>query len=162
MRVDAPRRRLYALVLAGAGASSALACGRSVPHPTYAPQATSALKQVDMPPPPGRVESVPPAPPGAVWVDGEWAWRRSRWAWSPGRWVVAPPGSTFAPWAFTRAPDGSLWYAPGTWHDAKGAVLEAPAPISLAQADGVEVVNASGGVESTGPTLRSRARSAGH
>jgi hypothetical protein len=113
---------------------------------------------VDVPPPPGRVETIPQQPVGAVWVDGEWSWRRLRWAWSPGRWVAAPPGSTFSPWAFTRGPDGSLWYAPGTWHDAKGAAIDAPAAISVAQADTVEVVNASGDVESTGPTLRSRPR----
>jgi hypothetical protein len=71
---------------------------------------------------------------------------------------MAPPGSTFSPWAFTRGPDGSLWVAPGAWHDAKGAAIDAPVAISTAQADTVEVVNASGDVENTGPTLRSRPR----
>jgi len=147
-----------AAALALASGSAPWACSRSLPHPTYAPQPSSALVAVDVPPPPGRVEVIPQWPAGAVWVDGEWAWRRLRWAWSPGRWVMAPPGSTFSPWAFTRGPDGSLWVAPGAWHDAKGAAIDAPVAISTAQADTVEVVNASGDVENTGPTLRSRPR----
>jgi hypothetical protein len=71
---------------------------------------------------------------------------------------VAPAGATFSPWAFTRAPDGTLWYAPGTWRDAKGAAIDAPAAIDVAQASTIEVVNATGNVESTGRTLRSRPR----
>ena len=147
-----------AMALLACALSAAIGCSWSLPHPQYVAQTTSALTAVDLPPPPGRVEAIPPMPPGAVWVDGEWLWRRARWAWSPGRWVVAPAGATFSPWAFTRAPDGTLWYAPAAWHDAKGAAIEAPAPIALAHCDTVEVVNASGDVESTGPTLRSRAR----
>jgi hypothetical protein len=152
--------RSWALALAVAvGESAAAGCGGSVPHPTYVAQPQAALTAVDLPPPPGRVEvmpAMPVTPPGAVWVDGEWTWRRSRWAWSPGRWVIAPRGAKFSPWVFARAPDGTLWVAPGVWRDAAGAIIEAPPPISLAQADTVEVVNASGDIETTGPTLRSR------
>jgi hypothetical protein len=145
-------------LVASVGAATA-GCTRSLSQPKYSAQPTSALTVVDVPPPPGRVEAIPDAPAGAVWVDGEWTWRRARWAWSPGRWVVAPSGATFSPWAFVRGPDGTLWYAPGTWRDAKGAVLEAPEAVSMAQPSVVDVVNASGNVESTGPTLRSRSRS---
>ncbi len=134
----------------------AVACGGgSLPRATYMPQATSALVAVAAPPPPARVELVPANPsPGAVWIDGEWIWRRERWAWMPGRWVEAPPGSTFAPWVFVRAIDGGLWYAPGAWHDAKGAPVDAPVALSVATVEGGAVVDAEGTPGTTGPNVR--------
>jgi hypothetical protein len=134
---------------------SLAACTESVAHPPYAPQPTNALVEVDLPPPPGRVESIPerPSKRDVVWVDGEWTWHRARWAWKPGRWVATPAGGKFMPWVFVRGPDGRLWYAPGAWRDAKGAAVDPPA-LAVAQVDAVEVVNASGDTETTGPTLR--------
>lgn len=132
----------------------AVACGGPLPHATYAPQPTSALVSVARPPPPARVELVPACPSAAaVWVDGEWMWRRERWAWMPGRWVEAPAGSTFSPWVFVRAPDGGLWYAPGVWRDVKGVAIEAPAALAIGTVETGEVVNADGTTEPTGPTL---------
>jgi hypothetical protein len=72
----------------------------------------------------------------------------------PGRWVVEAPGASFSPWVFVRAPDGTFWYAPGTWRDAKGQTVEAPPSLAVAVVEGSEVVNADGSVETTGPTLR--------
>ena len=111
--------------------------------------------KVTAPPPPARVELVPPRPDAAaLWIDGEWTWRRQRWAWMPGRWVDAPPGATFSPWAFVRAPDGELWYAPGVWRDAQGATIDSPPPLAVATAESGAVVTADGTTETTGPTLR--------
>lgn len=110
---------------------------------------------VATPPPPARVELVPPRPSAvAVWVDGEWTWRRALWAWMPGRWVEPAAGSTFSPWVFVRGGDGALWYAPGVWRDAKGAQVDAPAALAVATVETGEVVNAQGTTETTGPTLR--------
>ena len=148
--------------LALAIAGSLLAgCGGRFPRPPYSAQPTSALVELRAPPPPARVESVPPRPDagGAVWIDGEWTWRRSRWAWMPGRWVVPPAGETFSPWVVVRGEDGQLWQAPGTWRDAKGNAVEAPTPVVVAVVDSGQVVNASGAIEPTGRTLKSTLKS---
>ncbi|HEY4014336.1 MAG TPA: YXWGXW repeat-containing protein [Polyangiaceae bacterium] len=139
----------------------AAACdSHTLAHPPYSSQPQSALVEVGAPLPPGRVEAVPPRPSaGAVWVDGEWLWRRERWAWRPGRWVDPPLDSTFSPAEFVRGADGRLWYAAGAWRDADGGTLESPAPIRSATVGVADVVNASGAIETTGATLRREPRS---
>jgi hypothetical protein len=150
-------RTIAALVV---GVVSATACSGRLPHPPYTAQPQNALVEVVAPPPPGRVEVVPPTPKsGAVWIDGEWTWRRRRWAWTAGRWVVAPKGAAFSPWVFERGVDGRLWYAPGTWRDAKGTVVSPPDPLEPAKVDSAPVVNASGITEATGVTVRPGATS---
>jgi hypothetical protein len=132
-----------------------MACSRTLPHAPYVPQPTSALVEVGSPPPPGRIEAIP-APPwsSAVWIDGEWAWRRNRWAWKPGAWVEPPPKTRFSPWIFERSPDGRLWVAPGTWRDANGAPVDPPVPLVSADVEPTQIVNAGGVVEVVGRTLR--------
>jgi hypothetical protein len=145
--------RSSALVLLGA---LAIGCGSSLPHPTFTPQPTTALVQVDQAPPPARVELVPPRPVAlAVWVDGEWIWRRGRWAWLTGRWVTPPAGAKFSAWVFVRGADGRLWSAPGTWLDANGAPIEVKALV-LASVEAGAVVDADGTNETTGPILHDR------
>jgi hypothetical protein len=132
-------------------------CARPLAHPVYAAQPTTALVEVDRPPPPARVEILPTRPsPEAVWIDGEWLWRRARWAWLPGRWVQPPPGATFAAWAFVRGADGRLWYAPGAWYDARRAPMVPPASLGIALVEAGAVVDADGRTETTGPILRDR------
>jgi len=134
----------------------AFACGSSLPHPTYAPQATSSLVLVDQAPPPARVEVVPARPSElAVWVDGEWIWRHGRWAWLTGRWVTPPPGAVFSAWVFVRGADGRLWSAPGAWRDASGGVLDLK-PLAMASVEAGVVVDADGTAETTGPILHDR------
>jgi hypothetical protein len=143
---------------------AALVCTSCTPvvrHPAYAPQPTKALVEVGAPPPPGRVEIVPADPvKGAVWVDGEWEWRRERWAWLAGRWVVPPSGATFSPWVFERGLDGKLWCAPGVWRDATGAPIDPPPALATAAVEAGAVVTADGNSDTTGPTVRQRARPA--
>src|SRR5580704_4726296 len=128
--------KAFTMLAAAACFGFAMACTASLPHPPYTAQLSSALVQVDTPPPPGRVEILPARPNlTAVWLDGEWTWRRGRWAWMPGRWVNSPSGFTFSPWVFVRAPDGGLWYAPGAWHDSTGSAVPAPAPQAVAAVD---------------------------
>jgi hypothetical protein len=133
------------------------ACSGRLAHPPYVAQPSGALVEVVMPPPPGRVEVVPERPRAdAVWIDGEWTWKRRRWAWTAGRWVEAPPGAAFSPWVFERGLDGRLWVAPGVWRarDASGTVVAPPEPLVSAKVDSAAVVNASGITEQTGTTAK--------
>lgn len=134
----------------------AVACGRTLPHPPYIQQPSSALVAVAAEPPPARVEHVPPRPAakGAVWLDGEWTERRGRWAWKPGRWVVAPPGASYSPWAFVRGLDGAPYFAPGTFRDAQGAAVDEPPPLAVARPSVVPVIGPDGLAETVGRTIR--------
>ena len=113
------------------------ACGSRFPTPPTGPHPAGSTNFIDVPfpPPPARVEVVPPAPrdPGAVWVDGEWAWQGKRWAWLPGGWVVPPRGAYFAPWLVYRLDNGRLLFAPGAWHAAKGDRLPNPVVLDAAR-----------------------------
>jgi hypothetical protein len=133
--------------------SLALACacgGAKVPGPTYSPQPTSALVPIPSEPPPARAERVPARPQGAIaWIDGEWTWRRRRWSWTPGRWVAPAAGTTYSPWCTVRAPDGSLYYAPAVWRDAKGAVVDPPRALASAAVEAGMVVDPEGNAERT-------------
>lgn len=131
------------------------ACSRTLAHPPYAPQPSTALVEVSASPPPGRIEVIPPRPgPRAVWIDGEWSWRRERWAWIEGRWVDPPAAAKFSPWVFVRGADGRMWYAPGAWRSENGGAIDPPPPLTSAHVEPTQVVNASGAVETTGPTVR--------
>jgi hypothetical protein len=147
--------RLVGWWLALAGGLAA--CAGRIPRPTFGAQPTSALVEVGEPPPPARVEVLPPRPgPSAVWIDGEWMWRRGRWAWLSGRWCNPPPGAVFSPWVFERGPDGRLWYTPGVWRTAAGSPVEAPPALAYAAVQTAAVIDADGTVDVTGPTLRDR------
>ncbi len=130
-----------------------LGCSSDLRHPPYVAQPSGALFEVMQAPPPGRVETIP-APPNrdAVWVDGEWGWRRHKWGWQPGYWAVAPHDAKFSPWVFVRGIDGRLWTAPGAWRDSKGAPVQGPLQLAVAHVDAAEVVNAVGVIESTAST----------
>lgn len=147
--------------LLGLVAGLGLGCSVGLRHPPYTPQPSSALVEVTLAPPPGRVESVPAAPTrAAVWVDGEWRWRRHKWGWQPGYWAVTPHDAKFSPWVFIRAADGRLWSAPGTWRDSKGAQVAAPAELAVAKVDAAEIVNASGDTENVASTEAVKPREA--
>jgi hypothetical protein len=131
----------------------AVACSHALARPAYVAQPSDALVEVTASPPPGHVEEIPASPAAtAVWVDGEWTWRRLRWAWLPGRWVE-PGVLRFSPWVFERGADGRLWYAPGTWRDASGKVAPEPPALASAHVPSVEVIDATGASQVTGPLL---------
>jgi len=102
-----------------AGASWAVGCGGSVlPLPTIGPHYGEEPVIIPYPPPPARVEVVPPKPPEpkrAVWVDGEWQWKGRRWIWQGGQWQEPIADGYYAPAATLRLADGTLAYFPGTW-----------------------------------------------
>ncbi len=118
-------------------------------------QATNALTQIELAPPPGRVEAVPSRPDGAdAWVDGEWILRHDRWYWLLGRWVKVPAGATYSPWVVVRSTDGTAFYAPSLWRDASGAVVAAPPALLYATASGGAVVSPAGDAEDTGRVIK--------
>jgi hypothetical protein len=141
------RRSFAVLALLGLG------CSNGLRHPSYTAQPTGSLFEVTQAPPPGRVEAIPASPNRyAVWVDGEWHWRRHKWGWQPGYWAVAPRDAKFSPWVFVRGIDGRFWTAPGVWRDSKGASVPEPPQLAVAHVDAAEIVNAVGATESTAST----------
>jgi hypothetical protein len=141
------RRAVLALAL--------VACSSPVPGPRYTQQPTSALVEVDYPPPPARVEFVPERPQrDAVWVRGEWLWDGRRWLWKPGAWIVPPEGAAYAKWVLVRRADGRLFFAPGRWRNAAGQEVLAPEPVGMARSGSSAVVNPEGEIEPTGPDVR--------
>jgi hypothetical protein len=132
-----------------------VACAAQLPLPSYAPQPPAALEVVGYPPPPARVEFVPPRPAtGAVWIDGEWAWQGRRWAWRIGRWVEPPAGARYSPWTVVRGEDGTTYYAAGTWRDERGAPLAEPVALVAARPNLSDVVDPEGELETTGRSIR--------
>jgi hypothetical protein len=101
------------------------ACG-SLPLPPTGPvPADAPALEVAYPPPPARVEVVPPRPhDGDVWVGGQWEWASPTWRWLPGAWMSPPPGAYFTPWSVVRRPDGRLLFTAATWRDPDGRALE--------------------------------------
>jgi hypothetical protein len=114
-------------------------CSERLPVPPAGPpHPANDYVDVPYPPPPARAEIVPQAPKrGAVWVDGQWSWQLNRWLWRAGGWVFVPPGATFAPWDVYVDPDGRVRYAPATWRDAKGNVIDAPPVLESAEGETV-------------------------
>jgi hypothetical protein len=132
------------------------ACSGRVPHPPYASQPASALVEVDYPPPPARVESVPERPAGnAVWLNGEWSWTGRRWGWKPGGWIVVPEGAAYAKLLIVRRNDGKLFAAPGMWRNAKGEEVSPPEPISASPAKSSAIVDPEGDPAPTSADLPS-------
>ena len=130
------RRPLAAHVLAAismivVACSSRLASPRVGTHPA----ATTTYVEVPYPPPPARVEVIPPPPreAGAVWLDGEWAWLGKGWSWQTGGWVVPPADAYFAPWLVYRLENGRLLFASGAWHLASGERLPNPVVLEAAR-----------------------------
>lgn len=156
------RRIAVAFSGALALAAAALACsGNRAPSPSFVAQPSSALVEVPYPPPPARVEFVPDKPQDdAVWLDGEWVWQGRRYAWKPGRWVVPPAGASFAPWVTVRGKMGTLYLAEGTWRDAKGAELAAPAILKVGAPNAGAVTSPEGEVIANPATISADASTA--
>jgi hypothetical protein len=142
------------LRVGAAAALVTLACNSTLPHPSYTAHTTSELVEVPFPPPPARVETVPDSPSsGAVWIDGEWSWRGRRWSWKSGYWAPSPGDTTYSPWTMTRDLDGTVFFAPGTWRNAKGEPIDPPAPLAVGVARSQNIVDPEGEMELTGRNL---------
>jgi len=86
--------------------------------PTAAQAAVNVDLVVRVPPPPLRVEVVPPPRPGYVWTPGHWGWRDNRHVWVAGTWVAARPGYVYAQPRWVER-NGQWHYTRGGWarHD---------------------------------------------
>jgi hypothetical protein len=145
------RTRFTIFVLACLGFS----CSSRLPRPPYTNQPTSALVEVEFPPPPARVEFVPPRPADdAVWITGEWLWEGRKWAWKPGAWVMPPQDAKYARWVMVRRGDGKLFFAPGAWRNGSGeeVTLDVRHLTEARSRSGV-VVNPEGENEPTAPDV---------
>lgn len=69
---------------------------------------------IDVAPPPARVEVVPPARAGYVWVPGYWEWRGHRHFWVAGYWIPERRGFHWVPAHWVAR--GPHWhFEPGHW-----------------------------------------------
>ena len=69
---------------------------------------------IDVAPPPIRVEAVPPPRVGFVWAPGYWEYRDHAHVWVPGRWVGERRGFHWVPEHWDQR--GPHWhFTPGHW-----------------------------------------------
>lgn len=92
-----------------------LACGsKHVEAPRGAHPPNDAVP-VPFPPPPAKLEEVPPQPNAScVWSDGYWEFT-DRWEWLPGEWVIPQAHCRLAPVELRRV-GGQLLHARPRWY----------------------------------------------
>jgi len=89
-----------------------LAMGASAALPTVA--SAGVAVDIEVAPPPVRVETVPPPRGGYIWAPGYWAWRGGAHVWVPGRWMHERRGWRWVPDAWVQV--GPRWhYRRGHW-----------------------------------------------
>lgn len=130
------------LVAASLGCAWLLAMGctnRQAEAPTSSHPPGDAIV-VPYPPPPAKVEELPPMPSSdCIWTDGYWEFS-DRWEWQPGEWVVPPPRCQLAPVELRRQA-GQLWHARPRWYAAASnpgrprSACPRPAPCRSATTD---------------------------
>jgi len=102
------------------------ACSASLPKPPTGPVPPDAMIEVPYPPPPARVEVIPPRKNGLdVWIDGQWEWDGTVWKWLDGAWTTPPANAYFTPWTAVRQSDGRLLFARAAWRAKDGRPLDA-------------------------------------
>jgi hypothetical protein len=105
-------------------AALSVGCGASLPAPDTVRQPVTAFQDVPYPPPAAFVELVPEErEEEAVWLDGSWSWQGTRYVWRRGGWVKPRAGALHAPWQVDFRADGTIWFAPSAWFDARGREL---------------------------------------
>ena len=101
------KRALLCLLLGACGARPI-----DAPHGVHP---TNDAVVVPYPPPPAKVEEVPPQPAAqCVWTDGFWEFT-DRWEWQAGEWVVPAAHCLLAPVELRRQ-GGQLWHARPRWY----------------------------------------------
>jgi hypothetical protein len=71
---------------------------------------------VNVAPPPERVEVVPAPRPGYTWERGYWRYDNDHYAWNEGRWIEERPGHRYEPGAWEHR--GERWhFRAGHWDD---------------------------------------------
>jgi hypothetical protein len=123
-----------------------------VPRPDHVQIKAEDYVAVPFEPRTPPVEILPAKPEHAghvVWADGGWEWAEDRYRWQAGAWVAPPAGAKRARWVIVRRPeDGQLFFAPSSWRDASGRVIDAPEPLARASRGGAR----SAGDAGSGPT----------
>ncbi|HVY49791.1 MAG TPA: YXWGXW repeat-containing protein [Minicystis sp.] len=69
---------------------------------------------VRTPPPAERVEVVPRARPGFVWVRGHWRWNGHEYVWVAGHWDTVRAGHVWVEGHWDKRPGGWVWVE-GYW-----------------------------------------------
>lgn len=121
------RARLPRAILPCGAAFFALlaGCHGSLPAPPSGPVPADALLEIPYPPPPARVETVPPPKQDTeVWIDGQWTWNGKEWKWTDGAWVTPPPNAYFTPWKVVLREDGRFLFAAAAWRAMDGRPLD--------------------------------------
>jgi hypothetical protein len=77
--------------------------------------AQSAEIIIGTPPPPLRVEPVPPARYGYAWAPGHWRWEGGVHVRVPGHWVQARAGERWETDRWVEVPNGRWRFVPGQW-----------------------------------------------
>jgi hypothetical protein len=84
----------------------------AVAAPTIASAGVSI--DIDVAPPPVRVETIPPPRAGYVWAPGYWDYHNHSHVWVSGRWIGERRGYHWVPDRWE--PHGPHWhYEPGHW-----------------------------------------------
>ena len=96
----------------------------------------------------------------AVWIDGEWQWQGRRWAWAYWTMGTGRPRTNFAPWMMVRSADGAVYYAAGTWRDARHEEVAEPAALATGRPTISDVADPEGELEKTGNSIRPDSRMA--
>jgi len=78
----------------------------AVAAPTMA--SAGVFIDIDVAPPPVRVEAAPPPREGFVWAPGFWEWRGGAHVWVPGRWIGERRGYHWVPDRWE--PRGPHWH----------------------------------------------------
>jgi WXXGXW repeat (2 copies) len=82
--------------------------------PSIASAGVAVGIDIDVAPPPVRVEAVPPARVGYVWAPGFWEWRDHAHVWVPGHWIGERRGYHWVPDRWDQR--GPHWHhEPGHW-----------------------------------------------
>jgi hypothetical protein len=95
-------RKAIVCSLIGLGALTIPAAGANV------------IVEIEVAPPPARVEVVPPQRTGYVWAPGYWRWEGRRHVWIPGRWIKERPGHHWIADRWVNK-NGRYYFEPGRW-----------------------------------------------
>jgi hypothetical protein len=91
-----------------------LIAGGMVALPSISHAQVRLSVNIGVPPPPPRVEVVPPPRSGYIWAPGYWRWEGRRHVWMDGHWQMERPGHY---WVAERwVQEGRHWrMEPGHW-----------------------------------------------
>ena len=79
------------------------------------PATARTYVEIEIAPPPPRVEVVPAPRRGYVWAPGYWRWNGHRHVWVNGVWVRERYGWHWEPDAWVQGPNGRWHLARGHW-----------------------------------------------